>query len=332
MIFSLEAGGLVLFHGNHCVNVEPNSLKPGMLVTFLDMDSVDEKRDSFLLRQAVAVWIGDGEKRVGAHLLHQKEHKQDLKIQRDRFIDYVEDRRNSFLHVPIARVQGIITGWLTDRIGLIETDDFQDQSHQRPENRELRLVLFDVRDVYVYQRSALSLVRDSAANPVEKVLPIGLRVMIDARTIPKFRGVSYQAISVFAGAWPSAPHPTLLPSCGGVSSYSRCYEIPTGHSFYYLQLSLRRIMDTKLEAFIDRSNLAGGTELCQSNFVINNGLDFRGWQDLYAPSRFIRNRDSSKVASYRLRNQPKQNYHIFKRKASDFKKKEKVNQKIRIAI
>ena len=73
------------------------------------------------------------------------------------------------------------------------------------------------------------------------------QVIFDARSVEPFRGVHYQACAVFAGNWPPVPHPTLFP--GGPGSITPCYETRRNHTFYYLQLDLPDIMDTRLRLF-----------------------------------------------------------------------------------
>ena len=49
-----------------------------------------------------------------------------------------------------------------------------------------------------------------------------------------FSQIKYQACAVFAGARPATPHPTLFPTGGG--SFSSSYEIPKGHTFFYMKV------------------------------------------------------------------------------------------------
>ena len=72
-------------------------------------------------------------------------------------------------------------------------------------------------------------------------------MIFDARSVEPFRGVTHQACAVFAGTWPATPHPTLFP--GGPGSHTPCYDTKADHTFYYLQLDLKDILDTRLRMF-----------------------------------------------------------------------------------
>jgi len=129
-------------------------------------------------------------------------------------------------------------GYINDMIGVVECID---------ENREKVNVFFHTEDVMIF-RKPLKYYEQIYETPATKLLPVGLHISVDARSvhIPGVRNLSYQAVCVLAGSWPTSPYPTLLP--GGQGSYSQAFDISSEQSgtFYYLELALEAKLGRKL--------------------------------------------------------------------------------------
>ena len=92
-----------------------------------------------------------------------------------------------------------------------------------------------------------------------------------------------QIIALFAGSWPSVPHPTLLP--GGPGSVCSTYDFDENakkQTFYYLNLKLPEIQDEDWEEFRYQSDRRG-TGLIPQGGVIESREDFFRWQSRFAP-------------------------------------------------
>lgn len=174
-------------------------LRPGAPVNFHDRflegnEYYSVSQDGFM-RQAVAVWQGPKPDRIMREVTSEA-HKCKLDSSVRRFLDLVDG--DAFLHVKLVRGRGKITGYLTDQFGLIETSDGDCGTEAQS------LVFFHVNDAHLFRESVTKM-RD----PIDQVLPAGLKVIFDARRVYDVRGVTFQACAVFAGGWPSTPHPTM---------------------------------------------------------------------------------------------------------------------------
>lgn len=56
-------------------------------------------------------------------------HEEELKMYRNQFITMA--KRQQFLHAELVRARGSITGFLTDKLGLIETDDTREDGKKK---------------------------------------------------------------------------------------------------------------------------------------------------------------------------------------------------------
>ena len=236
-------------------------------------------------------------------------HRAEMKQFREQFIALLLERK--FLRMALVRGRGHVEGYLSSKVGIIKTDDGRDPRHCR--------VLFHATDIYLFGEP-LAVQRDK----VSMVVPVGLRVCFDARSVPHNRedhllakDVSYQACAVFAGSWPAVPHPTVLP--GGEGSYSPCYEQNQeyGSTYYYLQLSLRPNLDRKWQDFCDmlgrdQAERRHGQSAFRYNHVdkcITSSSDYKKWRQYYAPLRILRkDRQNGRTGPRRK----KENYHYFK--------------------
>ena len=134
------------------------------------------------------------------------------------------------------RVKGIVSGYISENLGIIEARD----KHSNKVN-----ILFSTEDVWIFKRPLRRFERDFN-QPAGRLLPVGLMLSVDARRV-RISGVDnlqYQAVAVLAGSWPSFPHPTLLP--GGPGSWTRAYDVPDNMTFYYLELSLEAKLCKKI--------------------------------------------------------------------------------------
>ncbi len=221
--------------------------------------------------------------------LASEDHKRSLEQERRAFLRCVRERR--FLRAALVRARGQITGFLTDEIGLIETSDLPvDDGGRRPEEA-VTMVVFHVSDLYLFRlpwseqrrrrrrpmaaRAATTAEADVSLPQVQDAFPPGLRVCFDARAVTRYRGVTAQAVAVFAGSWPATPHPTALP--GGPGSLAPCHESISiagdRQTFYYLNASLAAEMEAKMRSFVARADAS--IELLPSEFTINSAKDYQ---------------------------------------------------------
>jgi len=224
-----------------------------------------------VLHQAVAVWSGDRPK----HLLKEvgkEEYRRDLEEQRKGFMLYI--RGEVFLSAALVRVKCEVAGYLSDSLGVME--------HKTFEGTKVN-IFFHAEDVKIFKKDLRSYGRQ-----MKQVLPVGCLVSCDARKvyISELKKVEYQAMLVLAGSWPSVPHPTLLP--GGRGSVAPIYDIPAGHTFYYLELAL----DSKLQRKVSTlKELVGRTrgqlqyEMRGVNFI-SSREEFTKWQEEMGGSRY----------------------------------------------
>lgn len=320
ILFSMECG-LVVFHLDTAwVDGRPadrsavhGEMQPGTNVTFLDCvhegpeyKVVSEER---FLRQAAALWTGPRPQML-LRAVNKEEHLAAMERHRKDFLVHV--RGESFLHANLVRQKGRITGYLTEDVGLVE--------FRFTPKGDLHLAFFCPKDAYVYRKQA-----HKFGVPVWQSVPAGLNVFFDARRmVPPYRGVGYQVIALFAGSWPSVPHPTLLP--GGPGSVCTTYDLDESASrqtFYYLNLKLPEIQDEDWEEFRIQSD-RHGTRLMEYGDVIESREDFFRWQSRFAPVKIQQRQRSG--GSFQRRQQ-KTNYHEFKRqppKAPIFTKRIKI--------
>ena len=150
----------------------------------------------------------------------------------------------------------------------------------------MAMVVFNADNVYLYNKQ---FPYDRYPRPADVLLP-GLKVCFDARSINKYKGVSYQAVTVLAGTWPAMPHPTMFP--GGPGSKAPTYDVPEGHSFYYLDTTMQWHMDRQLREFSERA--AVSTELLPTAQTVDSPQEFQAWKEYYAPMKFQRPRPYDK--------------------------------------
>ncbi len=269
MVFSMECG-LVLFHlrnlchdgvwvGEDYKRLLPQ-FPPGTNVTFLDSFHEGEAYRAVssegFIRQAAAMWTGD---RPG-HLLKALKSDEQLRQmarEREEFLRHVRGRK--FMRTAMVRARGQvsnttysplfakilnhvvpiscqITGFLNDEIGLIETQDpVGPEDGAGDGDGNVSMVVFNSQDLFMFGRPWRECYSSSKWS-IQEAFPPGLRICFDARAVERFRGVTAQAVAVFAGSWPATPHPTALP--GGAGSSAPCHEDMSGYTFYYLNASL----------------------------------------------------------------------------------------------
>jgi len=249
IIFS-HTFGLVLFHlGN--VWVEGRQLSPsrtremlkiGTSLTFYDQSFQGEEYSALssdgVLHQAVVAWTGDRPRHLMKKIDSMGEEYMDSLLNSKRtFMLYL--RGEVFLRCAMVRVKGMIVGYITDQIGVIECMD---------KNKDKVNVFFHTEDVWIF-RKPLKVYQRHYDTPATQLLPVGLNISVDARSvnIPGVRNLPYQAVCVLAGSWPSSPYPTLLP--GGEGSYSQAFDIAPEQegTFYYLELCLEAKLGRKVE-------------------------------------------------------------------------------------
>eukprot|EP00092_Neocalanus_flemingeri_P099201 GFUD01126542.1.p1 GENE.GFUD01126542.1~~GFUD01126542.1.p1 ORF type:complete len:654 (-),score=198.54 GFUD01126542.1:388-2349(-) len=249
IIFS-HTFGLVLFHLAN-VWVEGRQLSPsrtrdllkiGTCLTFYDQSFRGEEYSALssdgVFHQAVVAWTGERPRHLMKKIDSLGEGYMDtLENSRRTFMLYL--RGEVFLRCALVRVKGMIVGYITDQIGVVECTE---------DGREKVNVFFHTDDVWIY-RKPLRVYQQTYDTPATQLLPVGLNISVDARSV-NIRGVSnlsYQAVCVLAGSWPSSPYPTLLP--GGQGSYSQAFDITDEQkgTFYYLELSLEAKLGRKLE-------------------------------------------------------------------------------------
>lgn len=179
------------------------------------------------------------------------------------------------------------------------------------EDNGATMVLFHVNDLYVFRSQAIKKYNDLLG-----VFPPGLKVFFDARTIPAFRGVTKQAIAVFAGSWPAVPHPTRLAQ--GPKSKVQCYDLEDDQekSFFYLELSLKERLDRDLGRFREYADRYG-TDLRPQRLSIECGQDQAEWRRRFIPQHLARQQNGFR------RKGPKKHFHEFKKAGPYGKSKDK---------
>ena len=119
-----------------------------------------------------------------------------------------------------------------------------------------------------------------------------------------------QVIAIFAGTWPSVPHPTLLP--GGPGSVCDIYEFSGDAkkmTFYYLNLKLAENQDEDWNEFAAQSDRRG-VALMEVGDVVEDAESFYRWQKRFAPFK-VQQRQHTGYKKHH----DKTNYHEFKREA-----------------
>jgi len=275
IIFS-HTFGLVLFHlcnvwvegRQYSPSRTREQLKIGTMLTFYDQSFSGEEfgavsRDG-VLHQAVVAWTGERPK----HLIKKidtmgEEIMVSLENSRKTFMLYL--RGEVFLRCALVRVKGTVVGYITDQIGVVECID---------KNRDKVNVFFHTDDVKIYKKP-ISMYEQTYNTLATKLLPVGLNVSVDARSvhIPGVRNLSYQAVCVLAGSWPNTPHPTLLP--GGDGSYCSAYDLSPDEkgTFYYLELALEAKLGRKVDMLKEVLSYTRG------NLVFN-------WKNVYEVKSF----------------------------------------------
>ena len=236
--------GLVLFHLSQVwldgQQVSPGRtrerLEVGAEVTFYDQTLTGPQYGGLsrenILHQALVVWSGQRP----SHLMRTMdqlgpEYMEELAEHREMFMVYVNG--GVFIPCELVRVKGVVVGYITDRMGVIEC---QNQDRNRVN------VCFHVDDVLIFREPLGKWEQRFHCSP-GRLLPLGLQVSVDARKISGVGDLPYQAITVLAGPWPPSL-PSALP--GGPGSYSQAYDVPDNMTFYYLELSLEAKLLSKL--------------------------------------------------------------------------------------
>lgn len=262
-------------------------LQLGQAVSFYDQtfsgDEFIKLSQEKVLHQAIVVWTGD---RPG-HLMKTidtlgLEYQQSLTKARDGFMLYLNGE--VFLPLALVRVKGIVSGYISDRLGIIEAKD---------EHRNIVNIVFHTEDVYIFKKP-LRKFEVEFNTGAGRLLPVGLAVSVDARgvTIAGVANLEYQAVSVMAGSWPQSPHPTLLP--GGPGSYTQAYDVPPHMTFYYMELSLEAKLGRKLDQLRDELRKSRGEVVFMWRNVntIRNMEDNDHWRGQFTSRERIR-RDRS---------------------------------------
>jgi len=254
MILSKEYG-LVLFHLSSVwidgtqmdLQTTRKNLLEGTDVTFYDRSFKGEEykdlSDDKIIHQAVAVWTGEERPDTVLRRITDDEYKKKLEEHRSTFMLYL--RGEVFLRAAFVRVKGEVTGYLNDKLGIVEYKDSNDKKTQ---------IFFHIDDVRVFKRN----IKDFK-QPAKEVLPVGCAVSVDARRVHVVgvKNIEYQAIVVIAGAWPLTPHPTLMP--GGQGSVSPSYELPDGiFTFYYMELAMEGRLTRKVQELKDLLSRSNG--------------------------------------------------------------------------
>jgi len=254
MILSKEYG-LVLFHLSSVwidgtqmdLQTTRKNLLEGTDVTFYDRSFKGEEykdlSEDKVIHQAVAVWTGENRPDTVLRKITDDEYKKKLEEHRSTFMLYL--RGEVFLRAAYVRVKGEVTGYLNDKLGIIEYKDDNDKKIQ---------IFFHIDDVKVFKKS----IKDFG-QPAKEVLPVGCAVSVDARRVHVVgvKNVEYQAIVVIAGSWPLTPHPTLMP--GGQGSVSPAYDTPDGiFTFYYMELAMEGRLTRKVQELKDLLSRSNG--------------------------------------------------------------------------
>jgi len=275
MIFSDEHG-LVLFHLSQVwldgQQLSPartrQRLQPGAQVSFYDQTMAGEEFSRLstdnILHQALVVWTGERP----SHLMRNIDqngalYAEELGKQREMFMTYVNGE--VFLPCHLVRVKGVVVGYITNRLGIIECED----ANGRKVN-----VFFHVEDVLIFKTPLVKWEQKYHCSP-GSLLPVGLTVSLDARSI-EVAGVDnlqYQAILVLAGSWPPAL-PVLLP--GGPGSYSQAFDVPHNSTFYYLELCLEAKLVSKMGSLKEELRRTQGDVV----FIRRNVESIRSGRDL----------------------------------------------------
>ena len=133
--------------------------------------------------QAICVWTG---KRPD-HLLRTldnlgEEYIQSLSASREGFMLYLSGE--VFLPLALARVRGVVVGYVSNNIGIIEAED----RHRNKVN-----VFFHTDHVWIFKKPLRHYEEDFNCSP-GRLLPAGLAVSVDARSvnIPGVDNLNYQ--------------------------------------------------------------------------------------------------------------------------------------------
>ena len=133
--------------------------------------------------QAICVWTG----RRPDHLLRTldnlgPEYIQSLTSSREGFLLYLSGE--VFLPLALARVRGVVVGYVSDNVGIIEAED----GHRNKAN-----VFFHTDHVWIFKKPLRQYQEDFNCSP-GRLLPAGLAVSVDARrvNIPGVDSLNYQ--------------------------------------------------------------------------------------------------------------------------------------------
>jgi len=303
-ILSAENYGLVLFHLSHVwINGQQlstdrvrSALTLGLWVSFYDQTLTGEQYSALsgegVCHQAICVWTG----RRPDHLLRTldnlgPEYIQSLTSSREGFLLYLSGE--VFLPLALARVRGVVVGYVSDNVGIIEAED----GHRNKAN-----VFFHTDHVWIFKKPLRQYQEDFNCSP-GRLLPAGLAVSVDARrvNIPGVDSLNYQAVCVLGGTWPEVPAPTLLP--GGPGTFTAAYDVPENSTFYYLELSLEAKLSKKIEYLQDVLQRSRGSIKFDWRHVsvINNVEDKDNWRSQFtrAPWRPKAPRDDSYIQDRR---------------------------------